>query len=161
MRRTWIISLAGSLLCLSAVALRAQTPQPVPSSFVTCIGPYGSGNPCQLPPGIWLVTSPLVIGRSGITITGTATAGPGDTVLRREFITVDANTPKNSIMYAGNDLSNNPVTNVTISYLTFDGNRYAWGTAGAGVSCLNSQASGPWGQAAFVDLYLLASSGPH
>jgi hypothetical protein len=52
--------------------------------------------------------------------------------------------------------ANNGVTGVTISYLTFDGNRYAFGTGGNGISCLMSQWSDQRNNFSMVDLDLSA-----
>lgn len=110
----------------------------------TCIGTGGSAySTCQLSPGVYSVSTPLQTQRSNFTITGTMSAGPADTVLTRGVSTLP---------YILEDQSG--VTNVTIQYLTFDGNRYGFGIQGQGISCLNSLASGSHTQATVVDLYL-------
>jgi hypothetical protein len=78
----------------------------------------------------------LVIGRSNLVITGTDQGGgAADTVLRRGDPTYYGLAWDSAIMTAAedagcpfcpSDLSLLPITNVTIEYLTFDGNRYDW-----------------------------------
>jgi hypothetical protein len=108
----------------------------------------GYGSTCQLSPDPdqstpYLVFSPLLIGRSNIVITGTMLAGPADTVLRRAAPTVS------NIMLVESD----SITDVTVQYLTFDGNRYGFGTAGQGLSCLKQQFQ-------MIDLKLAVNSPP-
>lgn len=110
---------------------------------------YSSANICQLMPNTYTVSSTLSIGRSNIFITGTVSGGAADTTLRRNSSSLTY------IMQAGSS----SITGVTISYLTFDGNRYGFGTApGSGystapnLSCLA-------GNAFFFDLELSTSGG--
>jgi len=132
-----------------------------PTDFQDCINQSGTPtNPltCELLPGIYTLNgaySPLTIGGSNLIITGGG--GPGDTTLRRGNSTLE------SIMTVVATVTT--VTNVTISNLTFDGNRYGFGTAppsGAStppnLSCLPGN-SGYWD----LDLSLPATgpgSGP-
>ena len=102
----------------------------------TCIGPFGNPNSgtCILSPTsytVHLTPGYLLIGRSNVTISGGG--GPGDTTLVRG---------DQSLPYI---MRNNGASNVTISNLTFDGNRYGFGTGGVGNSCLI-------GNAPFYDL---------
>jgi len=107
-----------------------------------CIGAQGGvlgyTSTCQLAPNLYQsdpsypaysISDTLTIGRSGITIIGLITSGPADVTLRR------TNALMKSIMAA----ASTSITDVTITELTFDGNRYAFGTGGAGLSCLLDQ----------------------
>ncbi len=121
---------AGLFCCAGATVMQAQIT--TLAAFQNCIGPNGAadgyGTTCQLAPATYPVLTTLTIGRSGIVVTGTMSGGPGDTVLQRGAASV---TP---IMTAASG-----ITNVTISYFTFDGNRYGFGTQGSGISCQKTQ----------------------
>jgi hypothetical protein len=128
----------GTASCSTAVA------DPILAAFRDCIGPNGTGATCQLAPGTYEVPPPfydsygqlrhyLEVGRSGITITGTMSGGPADTVVRRgSWLATAGPTPAPATYIMK---SSGPFTGVTISYLTFDGNRY-----GAGLNCLPGNA---------------------
>ena len=105
----------------------------------------------------------LVIGRSGtpaqnLVITGTPIGGlAADTVLRRGDPTFYTAAWDSAIMTAAAatgcafcppSVSSLPITNVTIEYLTFDGNRYdSYGTSGRPLQCWLTQEE-------YFDLYL-------
>lgn len=101
------------------------------TDFIACIGSSGTAQTCMLSPARYPVPVPapgetvgLKIGRSNIIITGGG--GPGDTILYRG---------DPSLAYIMRPST--AVTNVTISNLTFDGNRYGFGTGPTGgISCL-------------------------
>jgi hypothetical protein len=133
MRFSPVRAAAWSLLLLTAGISSLHGQIATLAALQDCIGANGArlgyGSTCQLAPGQNYTVpftasdgtrrAELQIGRSGITITGTMSAGPADTVIRRGDSTVQ------SIMTALGG-----VTNVTVSYLTIDGNRY-----GAGLGC--------------------------
>ena len=111
-------ALAAALCCLSSTtALHALSL----ADFQTCIGPSGVGTTCQLSSGTYTLSTPLVIGRSGITVEGGVWQSPTRTVLRRGA----------SGLYALMEGSTG-ITSVTVRDLMFDGNRYGFGTRGAG-----------------------------
>ena len=104
------------------------------SDFQTCIGPSSAAVTCMLAPGRYPVPLPatgqagLQIGRSNVIIAGGG--GPGDTILYRDAA---------SLTYIMEP--NAAVSHVTISNLTFDGNRYGFGTGATGaISCLPGNA---------------------
>jgi uncharacterized repeat protein (TIGR01451 family) len=100
--------------------------------FRICIGSNGTAGVCRLTPGRRELAAngdnaALRIQRSDFVITGSG--GPADTTLVRNSISFDY------IMFA-----DATATNVTITNLTFDGNRYGFGTGpGGAISCLGLQ----------------------
>jgi hypothetical protein len=102
-----------------------ETEHPLLSSFRSCLALGSAALICELPQGRYEVKSALNIGRS-VQIRGSG--GPGDTTLFRGSPSMET---VQSIMVADPG-----VTNVVISNLTIDGNRYGFGTSGAGLSCL-------------------------
>ncbi len=133
------VNQTATAYCSTAVA------EPALEAFRNCIGLNGTGATCQLAPGTYEVPPPfydgtgqlhhyLEIGRSGITITGSMSGGPADTILRRGTWIATAGAPTPPATYIMR--SAGALTGVTVSYLTFDGNRY-----GAGLNCLPGNAS--------------------
>jgi hypothetical protein len=102
------------------------------AEFRACIGRNGSGTVCQLAPGTHIVPPPppvdgedqdyLIIERSGLTVTGTMVSGPADTTLRRGnwVVTAGGTLPRAERLMT----ARSGVTNVTVNYFLFDGNRY-------------------------------------
>jgi hypothetical protein len=119
------------LTIAGALGLRGQIT--TLADLQNCIGQYGAsvygyGSTCQLASGTYHidgVTNPtLQIGRSNIVIEGTEITSPLDTTLQRTGNVV-------SLMSIAAGL-----TNVTIAYLAFDGNRFGV----SGLSCLGPNA---------------------
>jgi len=121
----------------------------------------GSGNP--LPYDVAPFTDlsgnrqqQLTIGRSGyidqnnqphwLIIEGATAAGNNDAILRRAASSISSGS---STVAAIMTPSSSDITLVWIQYLTFDGNRYAGGAGGQGISCI-------LGQNILVDLNLVA-----
>ncbi len=101
-----------------------------PTDFQDCLN-NTSGTPtnpltCELLPGIYTVYgyASLTIGASNLVITGGG--GPGETTLRRGSSSLTLESIMTVVAGAAT------VTNVTISNLTFDGNRFG---PGLGMSC--------------------------
>jgi hypothetical protein len=113
------------------VSVDVKAPQPLSfDEFRVCISHNSKKGTCRLAPGpVYSVDQTLLIERSNITIEGLIVSGPSDVVLRRGQFDLAF------IMQAS--LGYKP-TGVTIRNLTFDGNRYGWGTGGYGISCENS-----------------------
>lgn len=114
----------------SAVSLAPVTSL---AALQDCIGPGGAGD-CQLAPGVYTVPftdsggqqrTSLQVGRSNFAITGMGDAT--ETIVQRAAPTVSA-------LMAAADTT---ITRVTISNLTFDGNRYGFGGA---LNCLTANA---------------------
>ena len=103
----------------------AQTCKLSPNRYQVC--PNGAA-PQGTPP-VCTGTGPvgLAIGHKGRSFTIEGGGAPGDTVLVRA-----SSTSVGSMMAA----TDPTVTNVTIQNLSFDGNRYGFGTKGAGISCM-------------------------
>lgn len=125
-RFAWFSLLAASfVLGTGAMPVAAQIS--TLSGFQDCIGANGASlgysTTCELSAAgsPYLVTTPLIIGRSGIVVTGSSLSS---TVLRRNSSSLAV------ILKA----SSAAITNVTVSHLTLDGNRY-----GVGLSCLTTQ----------------------
>jgi hypothetical protein len=98
----------------------------------TCINSSGRNLLiCELAPSSvpYPVYPTLSIGRSNTIITGGG--GPGETILVR----ANSSPTNNDMMGVLNG-----VTNVTVSNLTFDGNRYGFGINEQGLSCLGGNA---------------------
>jgi hypothetical protein len=85
------------------------------AEFTKCIGPQGQGPVCQLDAGTYQLSLPLVIGRSNITVKGTATSSRADTTLRRS--------PGSTRALLASYAQNPNIGSITIRDFTFDGAR--------------------------------------
>jgi len=102
--RLWLAVFSlGATMVLNATS--------VPQAFLTCVSSVGTGATCQLPQGTYSVTTPIQVTRTGITIQG-GSVTPTDTVLQRAANISSILTVQQGI-------------NVTIQFLTFDGNRFS------------------------------------
>lgn len=112
------LTMTGSLSVIAYFGELVHTSSNLYPDFQTCIGPYSLtpttlpslAGTCQLSPNRYPVSSTLQILRSNFVIEGGG--GPGDTTLYRN----------GTFNYT---MTDNPgVTGVTVTNLTFDGNRY-------------------------------------
>jgi|HubBroStandDraft_3_1064219.scaffolds.fasta_scaffold01637_4 hypothetical protein len=114
------------------IALTAQTPL---DTFRRCVGAQGTGD-CQLPPGTYLVSTPIEVQRP-VQILGNV-AGQGAVILERD-------SDSGQIMQVGSDAAT-PLAGVTIKNVVFDGNSSQYSCPSH--SCADLQVSNVCGSAA-------------
>jgi len=109
MRVPLLLGISALLFAPSARAL--SFPQ-----FVACVSAAGKDSVCQLDAGVYTVSATISLGRSNVTITGTATTSPLNTVLRRAA-------GFEGPLLTDTEKAGTTLNSITIQNLTFDGNR--------------------------------------
>jgi parallel beta helix pectate lyase-like protein len=104
--KTGTVALALLLLLLTRSGVAASL-----ADFTKCIGPQGQGPVCQLDTGTYVLSLPLQMGRSNITVKGTIQTSRADTTLRR--------TPGSKRGLLVNYLTG--LSSITVRDFTFDG----------------------------------------